>query len=477
MEITSIFFGLFVVGSLLIYYLASHKYRMILLSLFSLLFIGTYSIKLTAYILVFAFINFYLGKKIESSGGKNLFFRIGLAFNILQLILLRYSGFLLDPVLVVLGSSFELSVVSDIIIPVGVSYYTLQGIGYLFNIKMGWEKPESRFMNFLVFITFFPKFLSGPIERSNHFLPQLKEIRSFDPGRITEGLKLILYGLFKKVVIANQIAPFLTGVYSNIDSVSPSALWLLIIIQPLCLYFDFSGYTDMAIGVAKLFGIDLLPNFNKPFFAENMTNFWKRFHISLSSWFNDYIFKQASFKYRKWGIYASIYALLMTWILFGIWHGAGWNFMLLGLIQALAIIYEFFTKKWRIKVFGKWPDFPRLLFSRLITFFFYGTSLVFFFSPDIHTTLRFFSNLNGKGSTVSTFNLPDIPVYSFLLMIIILLIEYVSNDFEKLNRQITVFWKSLTAPAIGTQIVVYVAMIVMIYYWGIAGQQFIYAQF
>ena len=136
-------------------------------------------------------------------------------------------------------------------------------------------------MNFLAFITFFLKFMSGPIERSNHFLPQLKEVRSFDLQRITEGLKLILYGLFKKVVIANQIAPFVTGIYSNIDAVNSASLWLLIIIQPLCLYFDFSGYTDMAIGVAKLFGIDLLPNFNKPFFAENMTNFWKRFHISL----------------------------------------------------------------------------------------------------------------------------------------------------------------------------------------------------
>jgi len=476
MAITSIYFGLFIIGSLLVYYLVNHKYRMILLSVLSLLFIGTFSVKLVAYILFFTLINFFIGKK-TASDEKKIYFRIGIAFNLLQLILLRYSVFLLDPAFVVLGADFRMSVISDLIVPVGVSYYTLQGIGYLFNIKMGWEKPESQFFNFLVFITFFPKFLSGPIERSNHFLPQLKEAKSFDIHRITGGLKLILYGLFKKVVIANQIAPFLTAVYSNIDSVNSSALWLLIIIQPLCLYFDFSGYTDMAIGVAKLFGIDLLPNFNKPFFAENMTTFWKRFHISLSSWFNDYIFKQASFRYRKWGVYSSIYALLLTWILFGIWHGAGWNFMLLGLIQALAIIYEFFTRKWRIKVFGRIPHFPRLMFSRLITFLFYGTSLVFFFSPDIHTTIRFFSNLPGAAISATTVELPGLPLYSILLMLIVLIIEYISNDFEVINRRITDLWMSKTAPAVLIKIGVYLTMILMIYFWGTEGQEFIYAQF
>ena len=129
------------------------------------------------------------------------------------------------------------------------------------------------------------------------------------------------------------------------------SLWILLLLVPIYLYFDFSGYTDIAIGFAKVFGIDLLPNFNRPFFSENMTSFWRRFHMSLSLWFNDYIFKQTSFRYRKWGIFASVFAVFITWMLFGIWHGAGWIFMLLGFLQAVAIYYEVFTRKIRFKFF------------------------------------------------------------------------------------------------------------------------------
>ena len=221
------------------------------------------------------------------------------------------------------------------------------------NIKNGWEKPEKDFLYFFQYIIFFPKFLSGPVERSNHFLPQLRKNINISDLYLADGAKLVLIGYFKKVAIANQLSSYALSVYS-FDQAGGCLSWVLFIIQPLYLYFDFSGYTDIALGISKMFGIDLLPNFQRPFFAENVTTFWKRFHMSLSSWFNDYIFRPTSFKYRRWGIKASLYAMLITWTLFGIWHGAGWNFMFLGFLQAIAIL-RVFTKKIRLKIFEGVP--------------------------------------------------------------------------------------------------------------------------
>ena len=147
---------------------------------------------------------------------------------------------------------------------------------------------------------------------------------------------------------------------------------LVMLIQPLYLYFDFSGYTNLALGFAKMYGIDLQPNFNRPFLSVNMTNFWRRFHISLSSWFNDYVFKQTSFRLRKMKSYATVIALFITWVLFGIWHGAGWNFMLLGFLQAFAIYYEYQTKRRRAAIFSRLPEITRKWTGRFFTYCFYG---------------------------------------------------------------------------------------------------------
>ena len=391
MEITSLYFGVLSLFAIFAYYMLNAKFRIPLLVVLSCAFIASYSVMLLIYILIYTCINYSFGHLIFKTRPRKVWFILGLTFNLLQLVLLRYSTFALDPVFAAFGSNFQISSLSSIIIPLGISFFTLQAIGYLINIKMGWEKPEPLLIDFALYILFFPKFLSGPVERSNHFLPQLKTARSFNTERVASGLKIMLFGLFKKIAIANQIAPLLSAVYSNVPSADGSDLWLILILQPMYIYFDFSGYTDIAIGLSKTFGINLLPNFNRPFFSENVTTFWKRFHISLSSWFNDYVFKQTSFKLRKWGIYASIFSLFLTWTLFGIWHGAGWNFMVLGLVQGLAMIYEFFTKKWRQLLFSKLPVRVRIWIGRGLTYCFYACSLVFFFSPNPQSAFDFIS--------------------------------------------------------------------------------------
>ncbi|MBK7480417.1 MAG: hypothetical protein IPI69_12330 [Bacteroidales bacterium] len=189
--------------------------------------------------------------------------------------MLKYSTFAIDPLLNLIGLRIELSKLSEIILPIGISYFTLQGIGYLINIKNGWEKPEKDFLYFFQYIIFFPKFLSGPVERSNHFLPQLRKNINISDLYLADGAKLVLIGYFKKVAIANQLSSYALSVYS-FDQAGGCLSWVLFIIQPLYLYFDFSGYTDIALGISKMFGIDLLPNFQRPFFAENVTTFWKK---------------------------------------------------------------------------------------------------------------------------------------------------------------------------------------------------------
>ncbi len=283
MNIISAEFALLSIASAIIYYLINHRYRVAFLAILSCAFIASFNYLLLPYIILYSLINYYIGIKLPDSKNKLLLYRAGIILNILQLVLLRYATFAIDPFFQLLNSDLQVSKLSEIIIPIGISYFTLQGIGYLISVKMGWEKPERKFLDFLLYITFFPKFLSGPVERSNHFLPQVKEDKVFDENQLTIGLRIALIGFLKKIAIANQMAPFVLGTFSDLGSADGSSLWILLLLLPLYLYFDFSGYTDIAIGFAKMFGIDLLPNFNRPFFAENVTTFWKRLHISLAS--------------------------------------------------------------------------------------------------------------------------------------------------------------------------------------------------
>ena len=480
MDIISLKFVILTLISAFIYQFLNNRLKIIFLAILGCAFVATFHYRLLIYILIYSGINYYIGIQIPQSENKKLIYRIGLIFNLSQLILLKYASFAIDPIIEAFGGNMHITHLAEFIIPIGISYFTLQGIGYLFNIKMGWEKPEPDFLKFLIYINFFPKFLSGPIERSNHFLPQIRQLKAFQTEQFESGLRTILFGFFKKIAIANQLAPFIYSTYSQVDIMDGYSLFLLIFLLPVYLYFDFSGYTDIAIGTAKLFGIDLLPNFNRPFMSENMTMFWKRFHISLSAWFNDYIFKQTSFRRRKWGVYASVYAVVLTWVLFGIWHGAGWNFMLLGVLQAIAIIYEFFTRKWRTKIFSHVNVHVRKWIGRIITYVFYGTSLVFFFSPDLKSTLMVFANLfsfNSNVSVVLVGFIQQVSLSVFVFMFIVLALELIKEDFNTLSKRVEEFWQSNMIKGRLFRWTIYSIILSVLFVLGNNVQQFIYSQF
>lgn len=478
MDITSIYYFIPIVASVFIYYLVNNKYRVLYLSLLSCGFIASLSLNLLIYVIGFSLINFYLGILIPASRFKKIIFRIGIIINLTQIILLKYASFTIDPVLQIFSYDLKTLGLSQIIIPLGISYFTLQAIGYLINIKMGWEKPEKKYLNFLLYIIFFPKFISGPIERSNHFLPQLNIEKSFSQREVTLGLQIILIGLFKKHVIANQLGLIVNPVYNQIDSMGTASLLLVILVQPLYIYFDFSGYTNIAIGLAKTFGLSLLPNFNRPLFSENVTAFWKRFHMSLSFWFNDYVFKQVSFRFRKWKSYASTIAVLITWLLFGIWHGAGWNFIVLGLLQATAIYFEYSTKSKRVVFFAKIPELMGKWMGRFMTYLFYGISLVFFFSPDLNAALKYFGRLRylDLPLRIDTSDRRSL-ILSCIFVVIILLLEYLSVDKIKTYIKLNMIWNCEKNGYKILRYGLYYIILLMIIYFSGVGTEFIYFKF
>ncbi len=342
---------------------------------------------------------------------------------------------------------------------------------------MGWEKPEKNFVYFLLYMAFFPRFLSGPIDRSNKFLPQLKVNQSFNEQNITEGFRLVLFGLFKKIAIANQLALIVSSAYASLNSSDENALWVIFLVQPLFLYFDFSGYTDIAFGIARAFGIELRPNFNQPFMSENVSNFWKRFHISLSSWFHDYVFMRTLFKVRKWKKKAPIFSLFATWMLFGVWHGGGWNFVLLGLLQAIAIYYEYSTRKWRVHIFSKLPGFLRRWMGRILTYLFYSASLVFFFANDMSSVFVFFSKMSQGnymwpvGIRVEVFILVLVFSISFLIF------EIIQSDYSNTYNRIESFWNVNKTKNKLLRWALYFILITMVIVFNANVQQFIYHQF
>jgi alginate O-acetyltransferase complex protein AlgI len=477
MNIISLNFVVLEIVSIFIFYLLNARYRNAYLTILSCGFIGSYNYLLLHYILIYSLINYYIAIRLPDSKNKKALYITGLILNITQLVILKYASFAIDPIFQLLGSNFQISKFSEIIVPIGISYFSLQGIGYLVNINFGREKPEKDFLNFLLFLTFYPKFLSGPIERSSHFLPQLKVKQSFNESQVIEGVRIALIGFFKKAVIANQLAPYVISTYADLNTLDGSYLWILFLLQPLYLYFDFSGYTDIAIGFAKMFGIDLLPNFNRPFFSQNMTNFWKRFHISLSSWFQDYVFRQTNFKLRSWGVYASIFALFVTWSLFGIWHGAGWNFMLLGLLQAIAIIYEYFTKKWRTRIFLKMPDFLRIWVGRFVTYLFYCVSLVFFFAPNLNSVFHYFASLTKFSNSFSLNGISTTPFMLIIYIPVFLFVELIHEDYINTYSIIESFWLGDQKRNRFFRWAVYSLIITILFVVGLKDQQFVYANF
>jgi D-alanyl-lipoteichoic acid acyltransferase DltB (MBOAT superfamily) len=430
-----------------------------------------------AFAICITIINYYLGIIVERTRKSRIkFFWVGIIINIGVLAFFKYINFLFENInflLTIFPNKQQIPYLS-IIIPIGISYYTFQALGYIIRINRGGEKAEKNFIKFALFLTFFPKFLSGPIERSNHFFPQLTQRIDFNGKLVTEGLQLFLWGLFKKVVIANNLAGPVMLLYNNVENYTGVPLLVVMFLQTVHIYCDFSGYTDMALGSAKIFGINLADNFRRPFFAKSIGELWRRWHISLSSWCNDFIFTPFIIKYRKLGNNAAIWGIFITFFIIGIWHGANWTFVVLGLLQGIAISYEFYTKKSRIKIANKISSKLVIASSRIITFVFFSFSLIFFNAHSIMDAWYFVTHLfNDLEFKLIGYDLiyEKVPfIIAFTAFIVLIILEYLQeNGREILNKYLN---KPIWIKWLG-----YYFLIVLIYYFSGNQDTFVYLQF
>jgi D-alanyl-lipoteichoic acid acyltransferase DltB (MBOAT superfamily) len=380
---TSLFLLLFL-GFLLIYNLVS-KYkntRIFLIILFSLYFYYKAAGYYTGILIISAIINFYFGKWIaltENFSKKRLLLLFALIINLGILGYFKYTNFILQ---IFADISHKQIDPLTIFLPIGISFYTFKSLSYVFDVYYDTLKPTNSLRDFCLYVFYFPNILMGPIDRASAFLPQIDQepfISKEDIGRATF---LIISGLLKKVVIADYISlNFVDRVFDSPLRFTGVENLLAIYGYTLQIYCDFSGYTNMAIGVSLLLGFKLMDNFNSPFKATSIADFWRRWHISLSKWLLDYLFKPLQFQFRSMRIFGNMLALLITFFICGLWHGAGWNFILWGTLHGFMMSFALLIQKPKLKFYNflKINNTKTLkLFQTIITFHLIALSFLVF---------------------------------------------------------------------------------------------------
>lgn len=287
---------------------------------------------------------YLFGLQLEKKHNKKLL-ATGIIFLVLFLGIFKYSGFFINSFRGICGHD---SVTINMILPLGVSFYIFSALAYLIDVYRGDYKAEKNILHFALYIAFFAKLTAGPIVRGNDFFPQIKKYRGIEWTFFLEGTQVFVFGFFKKVVLADRLGVFVDTVFRTPEIFNTGTVILAILSYSLQIYFDFSGYSDMAIGVSKIVGFDFKPNFNLPYISQNVSEFWTRWHISLSSWFRDYLYIPLGGS-RKGQIRALI-NLMLVMLVSGLWHGAGWTFIVWGALYGLASCLHNLLKKQTKKI-------------------------------------------------------------------------------------------------------------------------------
>lgn len=378
---------LFVPAVLAAYQLMPSKWRWAVLLSASIAFYAALRMPLllVAWTLV-VLTSYWLGRRIfdeSNASRRRTYLWAGVAAQVLILGGIKY----LRPLLRLVVPSFEIPAGGmDWFSTLGVSYYTLQAVSYLADIYLGSVEPERHFGRFALYLGFFPKLLQGPIERAGDLLPQLRSLTSFNYENVRSGVLLFCWGLFKKVAVANRLAPFVTAVYHDPHGYNGVSLIAATYMYALQILADFSGYTDMALGVARMFNIRLTENFKSPYFATSIADFWRRWHISFSRWILDYIFKPLQIEWRSARTIGVVGALMVTFWFSGLWHDVALTFMTWGLLHGVFLSSSVVLKPWRERVYRKIgiANHPwRPAFQRIVTFNLVAFAWIFFRARSI----------------------------------------------------------------------------------------------
>ena len=405
----------------------------------SYLFYGWWDYRFLSLIILSTIVDFIIGKKIHSSKdikSKKVYLILSLVVNLGILGFFKYFNFFIDSfidLIALTGYSLENQWTLKIILPVGISFYTFQTMSYSLDIFRNEMKPVNDFVAFASFVSFFPQLVAGPIERAKALLPQMMKQRNFDYLEAMFGLRLIIWGMFKKVVVADSLAKYVDIFYANPNDYIGLPTVVAMLFFTFQIYCDFSGYSDIAIGTARLFGIKLNRNFKVPYSSTSFSEFWKRWHISLSSWFRDYVY--ISLGGNRVGKLLNYRNLIITFMVSGLWHGANYTFIVWGLIHGFLLIVEkfFIDIKSEISM--------NKIFKIIITFFITNITWVFFRSNDISeafSVLRNATNLSMniteniisfRGFGIDFFEL----LMMFLFILIVVFIEFLEEKIKNSN--------------------------------------------
>jgi D-alanyl-lipoteichoic acid acyltransferase DltB (MBOAT superfamily) len=479
MLFNSIEFAIFLPIIFLLYWFPlknQSKGQNFLLLVASYIFYGWWDTRFLGLIAVSSVLDYFIGIKIhqaERATKRNFFLSISILINLGFLGFFKYYNFFaasFADAFTLLGQPLDVDRL-NIVLPVGISFYTFQTLSYSIDIYRKKLLPSKDFISFAAFVSFFPQLVAGPIERATNLLPQFNKQRTFDYDNAVDGLRQILWGLFKKVVIADNCAIYANQIFNNYLDYSGSTLVLGAIFFAFQIYGDFSGYSDMAIGTARLFGFKLMRNFAFPYFSRDIAEFWRRWHISLSTWFRDYVYIPLGGS--KGGTSSKIRNTFIIFLISGFWHGANWTFIVWGFLNACYFLPLMLLNRNRnntnIVAEGQWLPNPLEIFQILTTFSLTCVAWVFFRADSIPRAMvyikRFF--------TLELFTVPKVfPLDVLYLILFFVIIEWLGREKEhpleftpSMNTTISLRWT------------IYLTLLLMILYFGALKQEFIYFQF
>jgi len=441
----------------------------------SYLFYGWWDYRFLSLIILSTIVDFIIGKKIHSSKdikSKKVYLILSLVVNLGILGFFKYFNFFIDSfidLIALTGYSLENQWTLKIILPVGISFYTFQTMSYSLDIFRNDMKPVNDFVAFASFVSFFPQLVAGPIERAKALLPQMMKKRNFDYLEAMFGLRLIIWGMFKKVVVADSLAKYVDIFYANPNDYIGLPSIVAMFFFTFQIYCDFSGYSDIAIGTARLFGIKLNRNFKVPYISSSFSEFWKRWHISLSSWFRDYVY--ISLGGNRVGKLLNYRNLIITFVVSGLWHGANYTFIAWGLIHGFLLIFEkfFIDIKLDISI--------NKIFKIMITFFITNITWVFFRSNDISQAFSVLKNSTNLSmnitENITSFRGFGVDFFELLMMFLFILIVVFIEFFEEKIKNSNIY-KSDKIQFIWVQLLIF-----FILFFATRGElkNFIYFQF
>lgn len=483
MTFISIEFLLFFAIIVFTYYLIPHRLRWILLLVASYVFYAILSIQFIPLLFASTAFTFFTGiiiEKQETRKQKKKVMLVGISVLLFFLGWFKYFNFVNDSLRAIAKyMDWNYTVpYQEIVLPLAISFYTFQAVSYLVDIYYGKQKAERHYGYFSIFFAFFPQLVAGPIERAKKLLPQFKVEHSLNYENLNYGMKRIAWGFFKKTLIADRLAPIVSSVF---DSPNPtgSQIVLATILFSIQLFADFSACSDIAIGCARILGINLTENFKQPHFAVSISDFWSRWHITLSTWLRDYIFVPlCKGKKKRSEIYL---AIVITFLVSGIWHGAAWNFVLWGLIHGFYRVFGDYTKHSREKIasfiqLDRSPELHKWV-KIAITFLLVCFSRVFFRSDSVthaFENAKLFLTISswkplGIIKAFEIFSLLDLVIFIFFFIIVQL--------FQYIERKNVSTWELLTQRSIFARFAFYIFIIFSVLIFGDSGKGFVYGEF